>query len=156
MAMCAWAFCCPHCVTGRARQETARGTSRKGLSSTQHPATGQEKGGLTKESITLQPPMEKPSSPSRRPNEKWKFHTPPRLSFSHRSSHTRHPPVVSRIGRRTFIVPQGEPGVRQPPFWQMVSVAPSPWSLECPQGRNTCKEEQKAESPPLPSSNGMY
>ena len=31
---------------------------------------------------------------------------------SHTEAVTRHPPVVSRIGRRTFIVPQGEPGVR--------------------------------------------
>lgn len=101
---------------------------QESFSSTQHPAKDQEKGGPTKEPITLQLPMEELLSPSSRPNEKWKLQTPPSLPFSPEAV-TPSPTSGqsdSWIGRRTVIVPQGEPEVRQLPFRQTVSVAPSP------------------------------
>lgn len=73
-------------VAARAQLETVCGTPKKSFSSTQHPAKDQEKGGPTKGPSTLHLPMERPLSPSSRPNEKWKFETPPSLPFAHRSS----------------------------------------------------------------------
>lgn len=121
------AFCWPRC-----RRQGTAGDSlwdlQESFSSTQHLAKDQEKGGPTREPITLLLPMEKPLSPSSRPNERCKLQTPPSLPLSPEAV-TPSPTSGqsdSWTGRRTVIVPQGEPGVQQPPFWQTVSVDPSP------------------------------
>ena len=70
------AFCWPRC-----RRQGTAGDSlwdlQESFSSTQHPAKDQEKGGPTKEPITLLSPMEKPLSPPQKQSP-------------------RHPPVVSQ------------------------------------------------------------
>ena len=86
MVVCALGLLLAPGVAGRAQLETACVTSKKSFPSTHHPAKDQEKGRPTKGPITLHLPMEKPLSPSSRPNEKRKFETPPSLPFAHRSS----------------------------------------------------------------------
>lgn len=169
----------PMCPRQGTLQKTDCRTSKKSLPPP--PSQGPGKGQTNNRkyfwqylSPSSQSLMEKPCSTFSRPNEKLKVPASP--CSPPYPSHTEavsliHPPAINQeIGQAGWssILHQGKPRGALTPLlgncqWaereadlRFPSVARSPQLLECPQWSSICKAEQKAEPPPLPSSNEMY
>ena len=156
------AFCWPRC-----RRQGTAGDSlwdlQESFSSTQHPAKDQEKGGPTKEPITLLSPMEKPLSPPSRPNE---AANPTQSTLVTRSSHPvthqwsvrqlerqadrQRPPGRTR-GAATALLANGQCcsfslGPRMPPRKEHLQGGAKSWASSPPQQQWDVLRRQSEQS----------